>query len=97
MAARATAAPAFAMPAPQPREQAAPPNPCAVCCRYCRTCAGVSAGLAASISATIADTCGVAMLVPEYCAYAGWDGTVVPVLSVEIIETPGAAISTDAP
>ncbi len=34
---------------------------------FASTCAGVSAGFADSISDAIPATCGVAMLVPEYC------------------------------
>jgi len=61
------------------------------------TCAGLRAGSCEIMSATTPETWGVAILVPLYEAYEGVLGVVEPLLSVDQIPTPGAAISTTAP
>lgn len=96
-AAAATARAASTIPAPQPGVQPPAASGCAVCCMSDVTWAGVSDGLTANMSAATAETCGVAMLVPEYRAYDGTPGPCVPELSVDHRLTPGAEISTAEP
>ena len=61
------------------------------------TCAGVREAFWEIMSATTPETCGVAILVPLYEAYEGVLGVVDPLLRVDQISTPGAAISTIGP
>ena len=96
-AAAATALAASTIPAPQPAGQPFAASGCAVCWMSAVTWAGVNEGLAANKSAATAETCGVAMLVPEYRAYDGATGPCVPVLRVDQRLTPGAAISMADP
>ena len=60
------------MPAPHSACEQSLPVPAgkvrAVACNVASTCAGVRAGFTDNISETTPATCGVAMLVPWYCA-----------------------------